>query len=725
MSLGGHARQTPDKGIHVSISWVFPHALARAAFTPSSGIPTLEEELTSEDLGKFAWDLDTDTVYILKGISPTVWTPVGGASPTTLINAGDGLSGGGDLTDDRTFDVVANADGSIVVNADDIQVGVLATDAQHGARGGGSTHALATISVPGFMSDVDKAKLDSIASGASALASTTPVTVTKSAAATGIGTAAARSDHKHDVSTAAPAAIGLAAAPGEGSATTLARSDHTHQANTAPVAVTKASAAVGVSGEPARADHKHDVSTAAPAAIGVATAASEGVATTLARSDHTHQANTAPVAVTKATAAIGTSGEPARADHKHDVSTASPSTTGVGTASAEGTATTLARSDHTHQANTAPVNVTKAAAAIGTSGQPARADHKHDVSTAAPSQGIGGGNSEGSASTLARSDHSHAFRESGGPTDLTLGAIADGQLVYRSGNALIGFGLQDIQGMRLTGVSAMPVMTVDDVSLDTIYLSPYRSNQIALYDSTRWCVYSTDEIGMTVTGRTTDLPFDIFAYYTGSAVALEFTNWSGSTTRATAIVRQDGVWCRADNLTRRFLGTCRPRSATTYSWVTVGTNAPVRFDLWNVDNRSQIAFDLTSTTNTWNYTTATWRQAQGSALYQVDVVAGLQESRLICFLTATSRNSASAGGNNPREVGIGFDSTTVPTGTMGSSGSTGNIHQISQAAATIACPIGRHFAAWLEISQAASTTTWMGDNGANRVMSGMQGSWVC
>lgn len=208
-------------------------------------------------------------------------------------------------------------------------------------------------------------------------------------------------------------------------------------ASTTPANVTKAAAATGTSETAARSDHKHDVTTAAPAAAGVSTASADGVATTLARSDHSHQSNTAPASVTKAAAAIGTSGEPARADHKHDVTTAAPAAGGVGTTSAEGTATTLARSDHTHQSNTAPASVTKAAAAIGTSTEPARADHKHDVTTAAPATGIGAANTEGTATTLARSDHDHLLRESGGQA-LSLGAIADGEIVRRSGTTLVG-----------------------------------------------------------------------------------------------------------------------------------------------------------------------------------------------------------------------------------------------------------------------------------------------
>lgn len=161
----------------------------------------------------------------------------------------------------------------------------------------------------------------------------------------------------------------------------------------------------------------------------------DGIAT---GATNTPLSSTAPVNVTKAAASAGAATEASKQDHKHDVTTAAPAATGVSTASAEGAATSLARSDHSHQSNTAPANVTKAAASIGTSGEPARADHKHDITTAAPSTGIGGSNAEGAATSLARSDHNHALRETSGPTDLTIGAIANGQYLLRSGATIIG-----------------------------------------------------------------------------------------------------------------------------------------------------------------------------------------------------------------------------------------------------------------------------------------------
>lgn len=80
-------------------------------------------------------------------------------SPTRNLVAGAGLTGGGDLSADRTFNIIA-ADGSIDVQANTIAVGVI-SDAQHGARGGGELHALAVSGGDeGFMSGADKAAHD-------------------------------------------------------------------------------------------------------------------------------------------------------------------------------------------------------------------------------------------------------------------------------------------------------------------------------------------------------------------------------------------------------------------------------------------------------------------------------------------------------------------------------------------------------------------------------------
>lgn len=73
-------------------------------------------------------------------------------------------------------------------------------------------------------------RIGDLETGASGLqlASLAPANVTKAAAAVGVGTTAARSDHKHDITTAAASGLTSASTSTEGAAASLARSDHTH-----------------------------------------------------------------------------------------------------------------------------------------------------------------------------------------------------------------------------------------------------------------------------------------------------------------------------------------------------------------------------------------------------------------------------------------------------------------------------------------------------------------
>jgi len=357
----------------------------------------------------------------------------GGGVPTSrLLTAGAGLTGGGTLAADRTFNVAANADGSITVNADDIQVGVLATDAQHGLRGGGTQHAVVVAAgAAGFMTGTDKTKLDGVATGATntALTASAPENVTKATAGVGVATTAARADHKHDVTTGTPVAIDGANA--EGTSANLARADHVHNhgaqtdgsfhavaipsgangflsgvdkakldgiasgatntalASTAPADTTKAAAFVGVGTTAARADHKHDIATAVPVAI--AAANSEGVSSSIARADHVHAHGTQTDGTMHAAATGSVAGFMSTTDKSKLDGVASGATATPLTASA-------------------PLDVTKTSAVAGFSSFAARADHKHDISTGpAVANPPGTSSVEGVASSMARSDHTHAI----------------------------------------------------------------------------------------------------------------------------------------------------------------------------------------------------------------------------------------------------------------------------------------------------------------------------
>jgi len=117
------------------------------------------------------------------------------------------------------------------------------------------------------------------------------------------------------------------------------------------VVLAAGSASAGVLNEAARADHQHLATAAAPAAgsVAIGNAAGAGSAATFARSDHVHPvtAPAAPANVNAAAASAGASTTFARADHKHDTDTAAPSSISDST-NAEGGSDSLARADHVH-----------------------------------------------------------------------------------------------------------------------------------------------------------------------------------------------------------------------------------------------------------------------------------------------------------------------------------------------------------------------------------------
>lgn len=255
--------------------------------------------------------------------------------------------------------------------------------------------------------------------GGVALTASAPADVTKVAAAVGVATDAARADHKHNVSTAAPAATGVSTASAEGSATSLARSDHSHQSNTAPANVTKASAAIGTSGEPARADHKHDVSTAAPGSLTVGGSNTEGSASSLARSDHNHALPSSfPIVVKNAGSTIGTRSNLNLIEGTNVTMTVADN----GGTGAVDVTINASGGGGVSLTGSAPADVTAATAAVGVGTAAARDDHKHNISTAAASSlTLAGSNSAGSASSLARSDHIHALPATAAPSTLAVG----------------------------------------------------------------------------------------------------------------------------------------------------------------------------------------------------------------------------------------------------------------------------------------------------------------
>ncbi|MGH9253669.1 MAG: hypothetical protein ACRD3C_03775 [Vicinamibacterales bacterium] len=267
---------------------------------------------------------------------------------------------------------------------------------------------------------------------------------------------------------------------------------------------------------------------------------------------------------------------------------------------------------------------------------------------------------------------------------------------------------------RLTLTTGVPVTTADVTAAGTLFFTPYQGNRCSLYNGTSWARVTLTERSLALT-VTSGSNYDVFLFDNAGTLTLELSAaWTNDTTRMDALVSQDGIPVKSGATTRRFLGTIRG------SAMNQTEDSEAKRYVWNHYNRKKRSLRITDATNSWTYTTATFRQANGALTNQVDVVVGQPDAFLEVSVLARPSNAS----NIEVAVGIGEDSTTTPL-TPFIGGAVLSQSQGQQFGVHIKryVPLGRHFYAWLEWSTATGTTTWFGDNNTTREASGMYG-WI-
>ncbi|WP_299074725.1 hypothetical protein [uncultured Paraglaciecola sp.] len=264
---------------------------------------------------------------------------------------------------------------------------------------------------------------------------------------------------------------------------------------------------------------------------------------------------------------------------------------------------------------------------------------------------------------------------------------------------------------RLTLTSNTPVTTSDVTGATTIYCTPYRGNNIALYDGTNWNMITSAQFSLALGTITSGKNYDVFCYDDSGTATLEMLVWTNDTTRATALAYQDGVLIKSGDATRRYLGTFRTTSTTTTE-----DSSTKRF-LYNYNNRIK-RYMFKGTTGNWNYTTATFRQANASASNQVEAVQGVAEDEVSISLYALAKNSSVP---VALTSGIGIDSTTVNSALVcGTDSRNADGIEAVEANYSGTPAAGYHKYVWLEHSEASGTTTWYGTEGEYKA--GIMGS---
>jgi hypothetical protein len=279
--------------------------------------------------------------------------------------------------------------------------------------------------------------------------------------------------------------------------------------------------------------------------------------------------------------------------------------------------------------------------------------------------------------------------------------------------------MSGICGLRLTTESGVPVSTSDRTAQGTVYFTFHAGNQIVLYDGTRDSVYLLSaELSCPLNDNlkspaavASGSNYDLFVWDDAGTVRLgRGPAWSSDTSRGTGagtteleyrngrLVNKVAITNGPGAQRGTYVGTIRGSAANQ-------TEDGPRMFVWNMYNQVSKTLTRKETTDTWTYTTLTWRAANNSTANRVEFVRGLNHSsmRAWCYASANSSTTKAV------SVGIALDATnTSHAQTMGGAVDAGEYGNL--AARWHGYPgLGYHYLQWTEISEASGTTTWVGD----------------
>lgn len=300
---------------------------------------------------------------------------------------------------------------------------------------------------------------------------------------------------------------------------------------------------------------------------------------------------------------------------------------------------------------------------------------------------------------------------------LHVGSTNGGAVKFDGSVTFAGAGLSGGR-LTLTSGSAAPL---DVTGATTIYYTPYLSNLIALFDGvSAWSIISFSETSLALGTLASGAVYDVFGYNNGGTLALRApVAWASTTTRATAIVLQNGVYVKSGTTTDKYLGTFVTTATTTTE-----DSLQNRY-LFNQFNRVPRPLQRVESTASWNYTSNTIRQANGSTSNQVNTVFGSPNEAGQIDLTLTVAASNTGGGGLASLMsGIGVDSTTTVAAAGSILPDADQRYLITARYSAYQFPVGIHFYSWNEAAtNAVGTSTFYGTQNFGNTGYGLYG-WV-
>ena len=150
----------------------------------------------------------------------------------------------------------------------------------------------------------------------------------------------------------------------------------------------------------------------------------------------------------------------------------------------------------------------------------------------------------------------------------------------------------------------------------TLYFTPFRGNQVALFDGTKWSSFPFTERSLSLSGLAANTLYDIFLYDNSGTLTLEAVAWTNDTTRATVLVKQDGIYVKTGERHPTLPGTIRTTTAGQTE------DSATKLYVYNENNQVPRKLKVVETVGQWTYNTSAWRAANNNVANRVGVVIG-------------------------------------------------------------------------------------------------------
>lgn len=243
----------------------------------------------------------------------------------------------------------------------------------------------------------------------------------------------------------------------------------------------------------------------------------------------------------------------------------------------------------------------------------------------------------------------------------------------------------------LTLTSGTPIITGDVTAATAVYYTPFKGNLCPLYNGSSFVLFNFTEQTLTLTSsQAASAIYDVWAFSnSGTFTVGTGPAWTTATAGAgargtgagtTQLQLINGIYTNAVSMTVR-------NSSTTY---TVAANQGTylgsifmdgsagqvscyrswgssrKWGVWNAYNRESIVLQAGDSTASWTYATATYRASNGASTNSLTVFCGLAEELAGIEFIQTVKSSV-ANTSTDMFVGIGVNSTTAVSGTIGES----------------------------------------------------------